>query len=101
VGASILIAERLPRQVGPFDVLPEFAHLRLELVDFRCISVNRRPCRPSWIAPRSFFELPELGVWLFRSRNIFWVERGARRIFSSKNIFRVGAVRGNRRDTPE
>jgi len=28
-GASILIAERLPRQVAPFDVLPEFAHLRL------------------------------------------------------------------------
>ena len=28
-GRIDLIAERLPRQVAPFDVLPEFAHLRL------------------------------------------------------------------------
>jgi hypothetical protein len=46
-------------------------------VDFCYTSVNRRPVQPmsanSWIAPRSFFELPELGVWLFRSRNIFRV----------------------------
>jgi len=28
-GRIDLIAERLPRQVVPFDVLPEFAHLRL------------------------------------------------------------------------
>ena len=28
-GRIDLIAEQLPRQVVPFDVLPEFAHLRL------------------------------------------------------------------------
>ena len=32
-GRIDLIAERLPQQVVPFDVLPEFAHLRLPLVD--------------------------------------------------------------------
>jgi hypothetical protein len=36
----------------------------------------------SWLAPRSFFELPELGVWLFRSRNIFLVRGPIRRSHS-------------------
>jgi hypothetical protein len=46
-----------------------------------------------WIGPRTFFALPELGVWDFRSRNIFQVRRTVRRSRltsdRSKNIFRA------------
>ena len=74
-----------------------------------------------WIGPRTFFALPELGVWHLRSRNIFRVRRTVRRsrltsdrsknIFmaerndvaapdSSMNIFRVGILRRRHQDRP-